>query len=220
MKLKKKQMRVMFLMMLSLFAYSIWLSYSSDQMLSNEDFIRFHVVANSNSQQDQALKLTVRDGLLDTINEGLAAETMATADQKQGKISLDLEKSKEYIEKNLTEIEKVAEVIISKEGYDYPVTADLAVTWIPEKTYGNTTFPAGNYQALNVTIGEGAGQNWWCVLFPPLCLIGLEESGAQAGMEDIYKDAILGEKYRALMDNSEQPKTLQLKFKTLEILNK
>lgn len=220
MKLKKKQMRVMFLMMLSLFAYSIWLSYSSDQMLSNEDFIRFHVVANSNSQQDQALKLIVRDGLLDTINEGLAAETMAAADQKQGKISLDLEKSKEYIEKNLTEIERVAEVIISKEGYDYPVTADLAVTWIPEKTYGNTTFPAGNYQALNVTIGEGAGQNWWCVLFPPLCLIGLEESGAQAGMEDIYKDAILGEKYRVLIDDLEQPKTLQLKFKTLEIFNK
>jgi stage II sporulation protein R len=220
MRLKKKQLRVLFLMLLSLFAYSTWVAYSTTDLLSNEDFIRFHVIANSDSSEDQALKLIVRDALLDTINEGLAAETMAMAKPNQEKVSLDIDKSKDYIQENLPEIERVAKAVVSSEGYDYPVKADLGITWIPEKTYGSTVFPAGNYEALNVTIGDGGGQNWWCVLFPPLCLIGVEAPGEEAGIQEIYKDVLLDQKYRVLWEQSEQPKPLQLKFKTLELFQK
>lgn len=220
MKLKKKQLRLLFLMLLSLFAYSTWLTYSSGQMLSNEDFIRFHVIANSDSKADQDLKLLVRDELLKTINTGLAEETMAMAEAGQESVSLTIEESREYIENNLPQIEEAAESVITREGYDYPVEADLAVTFIPEKTYGNLTFPAGNYEALNVTIGEGDGHNWWCVLFPPLCLIGVEPPGEGGNMEDFYKEAILDEKYRALLEETDHPKTLKLKFKVLELLEK
>lgn len=220
MRLKKRQLRVLFLMLLSLFAYSTWLTYDSSQMLSNVDFIRFHVIANSDTVEDQELKLLVRDGLLKTINEGLAEETMARADTDQDRVYLTIEESKDYIQMNIPEIEKTAEAIIAEEGYDYSVEAKLAATFIPQKTYGNITFPAGNYEALNVTIGDGDGQNWWCVLFPPLCLIGLDPPEEGMEMEDIYQDAVLDPKYRTLLEDSDKPKTLQLKFKVLELLEK
>ncbi|MDD2215808.1 MAG: stage II sporulation protein R [Eubacteriales bacterium] len=205
--LKRKQIRAVLLIIISVFAYNIWVSHKGE-LLSNEDFIRFHVIANSNSKADQALKLKVRDGLLEHISEGLVTETLATVDKNQTKASLDIEKTRTYIEKNLEYIESTAEAIVAEEGYPYPVKADLGVSWIPEKTYGNLTFPAGNYQALNVIIGEGNGENWWCVLFPPLCLIGTEEN------------AILDKKYQELLDSSKEPKTIQLKFKTLELIKK
>ncbi|MGI6727160.1 MAG: stage II sporulation protein R [Anaerovoracaceae bacterium] len=215
MKLKKKQMGLLFLMLLSLFVYTTWSVYSSEYLLSNEDFLRFHVIANSDTNMDQALKLKVRDGLLDIINKDLATETMVASELTQKETSLDIEKTKEYIENNLVKIEKTAERIIVEEGYDYPVKAKLGETWIPKKTYGNITFPAGNYQALNVVIGEGGGQNWWCVLFPPLCLIGLEDPEK----EELYKESVLDEKYKVLLE-SKEPKTLKLKFKTLDLIKK
>lgn len=218
MKLKKKQIGILFLMLLSLFAYSTWVTYSSSQMLSNEDFIRLHVIANSDSEQDQELKLLVRDGLLNSINSGLVAETMAMANKNQDRVSLDLEKTREYIRENLYEIERTAAAIVTSNDYNYPVNAKYTVTWIPKKTYGEITFPAGNYEALNVTIGEGSGQNWWCVLFPPLCLIDSENPESDAVYEEIYKEILMDKKYRDLLENKEHPRTLQLKFKTLEML--
>lgn len=216
-KLRNKQIGLMFFILSSLFVYSCFMSGDSAQVLSNEDFIRFHVVANSNSPEDQELKLLVRDELLKCINEGLAAETMAIAGSEQSKVALDIDRSKEFIEENLTELEKEARVILSREGFNYPVKANLDVAWIPQKTYGNLTFPAGNYNALTVTIGEGQGENWWCVLFPPLCLIGLDPEG-DGEMEDLYREAILDDKYSVLLEESEEPKTLKLEFKVLELL--
>ncbi len=152
--------------------------------MSNDDFIRFHVIANSDSQEDQQLKLKVRDGVLAEINSELVQETMAqeidifqtsgtaidreeNEEVSQTRVSLDLEQSRSYILDNLSEIEETAEQIIRENGFDYSAEAELGVKWIPQKTYGNLIFPSGNYEALNITIGEGKGQNWWCVLFPP-----------------------------------------------------
>ena len=218
MKLKKRQLRLLLFMMLVMFTYVTWLTYTPSQVLSNEDFIRFHVIANSDSKEDQDLKLLVRDELLLTINEGLAEETMAMTDPGTEKATLSIEQSREYIASNLTEIEEAAEAVILEMGYAYPVKAKLAPTFIPAKTYGNLTFPAGNYEALNVTIGEGQGQNWWCVLFPPLCLIGLEPPKNGANIEELYGEAILDEKYQDLLENPEHPRTLKLKFKVLEMM--
>lgn len=167
------------------------------EALSNTDFLRFHVIANSNTVEDQELKLKVRDRLLKEIN-------IALPDNKKNK-KLGLGESRKFVKDNLNLIEKTAKEVIAENGYEYKVKAELGVRWIPEKTYDNVTFPAGNYEALTVSIGEAKGENWWCVLFPPLCLIGTED------MEG---------KYEPLSASDGKPVKLEIKFKTLELLEK
>lgn len=235
--IRKRQIRVLFLVLLCIFVYTTWTVYSSQSKLSNDDFIRFHVIANSDSVEDQELKLKVRDGILAKINSELVQEAMAQHDvdrkaeaanpvsvreEEQKTVGLDLEASRQYINENLAAIEEVAEGIIKQNGYDYSVNAELGVKWIPKKTYGDITFPAGNYEALNITIGEGKGQNWWCVLFPPLCLIGVEspeEDEIAKEAQEIYKDILIDKKYDPLKTETGKPTTLKLKFKTLELID-
>lgn len=238
--IRNRQIKLMFLVLLCLVVYTSWNVYSSSKnSLSNDDFIRFHVIANSNTEEDQALKLKVRDGVLAKINSELVQEAMArhnlaqqslrgepenSAENKgnESTVGLDISESRSYIEDNLREIEKVADRIIRENGYEYKVAANLGVKWIPEKTYGDITFPAGNYEALHITIGEGEGENWWCVLFPPLCLIGLEAPENEEAVEEaqeIYKDIMLNKRYEPLVEERQKPTTLKLRFKTLELID-
>mgnify|MGYP000948649300 CR=1 FL=1 len=237
--LRRKQLGILMFLLICILLYSTWVIINNQDGLSNEDFIRFHVVANSDSAEDQALKLKVRDGILAKINNELVRETMAaelTAFQTSGsaainrteeeggpvRVSLDLETSREYIRNNLSEIEAAAERIIRENGYQYPVKAELGVKWIPQKAYGDIVFPSGNYETLHITIGEGKGENWWCVLFPPLCLIGAEpaeEDELAEDVQEIYKEILLDEKYDPLTREREKPATLKLKFKTLELID-
>lgn len=237
--LRRKQLKILMFLLICILLYSTWTIISSRNELSNDDFIRFHVVANSDSEEDQALKLKVRDGVLAKINNELVRETMAeelVAFQTSGaavmsrtseegspvRVSLDLEKSRKYIRDNLSEIEAAAEHIIRENGYQYPVKAELGVKWIPRKSYGDVVFPSGNYEALNIIIGEGNGENWWCVLFPPLCLIGAEsdeEDELAEDVQEIYKEILLDKKYDPLTEEREKPATLKLKFKTLELID-
>ncbi len=237
--LRKKQLRILFFLLICILLYSTWAIASNQSKLSNEDFIRFHVIANSDSKEDQALKLKVRDGILAKINNELVKEAMAQdlasfqasgaavmnraeTGVRETRISLGLEESRKYIQDNLTEIETTAERIIQENGYDYPVKAELGISWIPQKAYGDVIFPSGNYEALNITIGSGKGQNWWCVLFPPLCLIGAEppeDKELEEEAKEIYKDILLSEKYQPLTEEREKPTTLKLKFKTLELVD-
>lgn len=242
MKLKKKELKLLFLIALAVFGYCSWVLQIKEAQaggsLSNDDFIRFHVIANSDSAEDQALKLKVRDGLLAAINEDMAVEAQGKASGNEP-VSLDIDSSREYIRGHLAKIERTARTIIRENGYDYGVKANLGVRWIPEKTYGNLTFPAGNYQALNVTIGSGDGQNWWCVLFPPLCLIDPDSpqsaaeaydamdaaevfSQAGANVDGFYSQALLDGKYKELMKAAEgkDQTTVKLKFKSAELLNR
>ena len=237
--LGKKQLRILFFLLVCILLYTTWTIVSSQSKLSNEDFIRFHVIANSDSEEDQQLKLKVRDAVLAKINSELVEEAMSQelvafqnsstavmsrvdGENSQARVSLDLEESRKYIQENLPEIEKTAAKVIRENGYDYSVKADLGVKWIPQKSYGNVIFPSGNYEALNITIGEGKGQNWWCVLFPPLCLIGAEapeDDEAAQEAQEIYKDILLDAKYEPLTAEREEPTTLKLKFKTLELID-
>lgn len=237
--LRRKQLRALFFLLICVVLYSTWTIISSQNKLSNDDFIRFHVIANSDAREDQELKLKVRDGVLAKINSELVREAMAQelsdfqtagagamsraeGEPESARVSLDLEQSRKYIQENLAEIEKAAARIVAENGYDYPVKAELGVRWIPQKSYGNVIFPSGNYEALNITIGSGKGQNWWCVLFPPLCLIGAEPSDDENVAEEaqeLYKDVLLNEKYKPLTEKNEKPTTLKLKFKTLELID-
>lgn len=124
--------------------------------------LRLHVLANSDSQADQALKLKVRDRIL-TESAGM----------------LDGVESRDGAEKAVAEkvpqLLRAAEDEVKKQGYDYPVRLELTKMYFTTRQYGNVTLPAGNYDALRVTIGTGNGHNWWCVLFPPLCLPAAED---------------------------------------------
>ena len=205
------------LAVMAAFVFCAGMTYRCNNTFSNEDFIRFHVIANSDSKEDQELKLKVRDRLVDIVNEDLKREAVRLSDGDGGTAQLDIEETRKYILEHIGEIEASAGEIVRKEGYDYPVQAQLGVRFIPEKSYGSLTFPAGNYEALNITIGEGKGQNWWCVLYPPLCLIDVEHDKEDA--DEVLKDAVMQGKYSKLYDAAHGKKTtsLKLRFKTLEL---
>lgn len=208
------------LAVLAAFVFCAGMTYRCSNTFSNEDFIRFHVIANSDSEEDQALKLKVRDRLIEVVNEELKREAVRLSDGNGQTAQLDIEETRTYILEHIGEIESEAGKIIREEGYDYPVRAQLGVRFIPEKAYGSLTFPAGNYEALNITIGEGKGQNWWCVLYPPLCLIDAKQNKEEA--DQVLRDAVMQGKYSQLYDAAHGKKTtsLKLRFKTLELLEK
>lgn len=121
--------------------------------------LRFHVLANSDSTADQAVKEKVRDAV------GTYLQPMLDDAES-------LEETKQIVQENLQRIIRVSERTLRENGYNYPVTAQITRTGFPEKTYGSYTFPKGKYEALQITIGEGAGKNWWCVLYPNMCFKG------------------------------------------------
>lgn len=137
-----------------------WTKSKKDEMqeeLAKEVF-RFHVLANSDSQEDQALKMKVKEAIITYMERELPD-------------SDSVEMTKRWAQQNLKHIEEVAEAIIAEEGYTYSANAKVTTCEFPDKTYGDITFPAGEYEALRVEIGDGKGQNWWCVLYPNLCFI-------------------------------------------------
>ena len=118
--------------------------------------VRLHVLANSDSEEDQALKLQVRDVVLDR------AEALLSRSE-------DRQEAEALLRGNLLEFEQLAEAVVHQAGYGYPVTVELEDTRFPTREYDGFTLPAGQYLALRVLIGAADGQNWWCVVFPPLC---------------------------------------------------
>ena len=146
--------------------------------------VRLHVLANSDSEEDQALKLKVRDRVLERAAELL--EDSGDRDEAEARLT-----------EALPELEGLAAAEIAANGYDYPVTARLEETSFTTREYDGFTLPAGKYLALRVVIGEGAGQNWWCVVFPPLCLGSVSETTAEtaasAGFSEDEISLITGE---------------------------
>lgn len=142
-----------------------WLGQEQRELA--DSVIRFHVIANSDSEADQALKLAVRDRVLEE------AQDLYPEDAT-------LEEAQAALEGHLNALAAAGRTVVEDEGYDYPVTAQLTDCWFPTKEYEGFALPAGNYTALRVTIGEGKGQNWWCVAFPPLCLGAASETVDQA----------------------------------------
>ena len=166
-----------------------------------DDVIRLHVLANSDSDEDQALKLKVRDGVLEKVSELLDGCT-------------DKEKALEVLsrEESQREIEKAAAEVIASEGYDYSVAVSLGEEEYPRRTYDSLCFPSGAYTSLRVQIGESEGKNWWCVLFPRLCL-----GAATKGTEDAFVEAgFTPDQYKIVTDTDEPE--YEIRFKILEII--
>ena len=194
-KLKRWELALMFGILVAVVAGS-WLGREQRELA--DSVIRFHVIANSDSEADQALKLAVRDRVLEEA-EGLYPEG-ATLEQAQA-----------ALEGHLNTLAAAGRAVVEEQGYDYPVSARLEDCWFPTKEYEDFALPAGNYTALRVTIGEGKGQNWWCVAFPPLCLGAASETVDQA-LEAGYFTPDQG---ALVTGDGEQ---YVLKFKAMELL--
>ena len=123
-----------------------------------KEVFRFHVLANSDSDEDQALKMQVKEAVIAYMKEEIPD-------------SDSVETTKEWARNHLDAIVNLAKAVIREEGYDYPVIAEVTTCDFPDKTYGDITFPSGEYEALRIEIGDAKGQNWWCVLYPNLCFI-------------------------------------------------
>ncbi|MGI9859921.1 stage II sporulation protein R [Moorella naiadis] len=139
---------------------STWQQREAIPAYNSHNLIRLHVIANSDTPGDQELKRHVRDAVLARVGENLA---------RAG----DITTARQLVSTNLAAITAAAEDQIQREGRSYPVQAEFGDFDFPTRAYGNTVLPAGEYEAVRVVIGSGQGQNWWCVLFPPLCLVDI-----------------------------------------------
>lgn len=164
--------------------------------------IRLHVLANSNSAADQELKLKVRDRILAEMGECFSHTAR-------------LEQARDMVCENMDEIARIAREEVMANGYDYPVTVSLGTSDFPTKAYGNVTLPAGTYEALKVEIGESAGQNWWCVLFPPLCFVDATTAELPEESRRILEDSLGEEGYALVTQSDELP--VEVRFKAYEL---
>lgn len=158
-----------------------------------EDTVRLHILANSDTEKDQALKLAVRDAVLEEFSAELSGSGSKEAAEKR-------------IRALLPEIKALAERVIKERGYTYGVRVKVGEEWYSTREYEDFTLPAGMYTSLVIEIGEADGRNWWCVMYPPLCLGASVEDAAAA-----YSD----EEIRLIRNEG-----VQVKFKALELISK
>lgn len=163
--------------------------------------LRFHVLANSDSREDQALKLAVRDAV-----GAEMAEVLAGAG--------DRETCEKIINANLNRIKATAERVVEEWGLDYEVEAALEEVDFPVKTYGDYTFPAGKYEALRVVIGEGEGHNWWCVMYPNMCFSGSVYEVVDEETEGKLREVLDEEEYETVLSSGDY----EVRLKCLDFL--
>lgn len=189
----KKILTVLITLTLLITTLAVLPVHGESEIYSN--VLRLHVIANSDSEDDQNLKLLVRDAVL--------AEAQILLCEVY-----DRAKAEETVMQNIEILRSVAERTVLDNGYDYPVAIELGKEEYPTKNYESCCFPAGEYTSLRILIGEAAGQNWWCVLFPPLCLSAATDADAFASV------GITDGQYQIITEN-ENPK-YKIRFKILE----
>ena len=171
-----------------------------------DKLIRFHVLANSDSDEDQELKLKVRDEIIKYLQPML----------KQSK---SLEQSEQIILSESENIKNIGENIIKENGYTYEVEVKLEYNNFPAKQYSNIVLPAGEYKALRILIGEAKGKNWWCVMFPPLCFVDENNGVIDKETDEKLRSVLTEEEYNLIAeDNIEKTKDVKMKFKIVEII--
>ena len=167
------------------FAAGLFFSPAAAAGRIEDKVLRLHVIANSDSEEDQALKLKVRDQVLATLKPLLENAE-------------DRSSSEAIVRAHLSEVEAAARETAWQEKPGENVHAELTNTRFPEKTYGDCTFPAGNYDALRITIGEAKGKNWWCVLFPSLCFVDTVHGVVPEESKELLKNVLTEEEYESL----------------------
>ncbi len=181
-------------------------SYSEDVNSGlSQNLLRLHVIANSDSPEDQQLKRDVRDVILDYM-------------KKELKDFETVEDAKSQVNNNLDKIKILAEDEIRRQNKAYSVKVMLGNFPFPTKMYGDITLPAGNYEALRVVIGEGEGQNWWCVMFPPLCFVDATHGTIPDSVKEDLRNVLTKEEYSIVASADEEDEIpIEIKFKVVEI---
>ena len=189
-----------FLLFIYIFICAHSYVYAVSNNLSNAVF-RLHVLANSDSEEDQALKLKVRDSLLNYMNN-----ICSNCSTKSEAISLVNEHKQEF--------QQIAENTIFENGYNYPVEINIGNFYFPTKNYGDISLPAGSYDALRVEIGKANGKNWWCVMFPSLCFIDVSSGIVDDEAKENLEENLEQESYSLISDKNNSE--IKLKFKLIE----
>jgi len=158
------------------------------------EILRFHVLANSNSPEDQALKLEVKDLLLETIRSNLTEQFSGSCSGSPTRDQVI-----RSVNENKAMLEQCARTYLEEQGYDYPVDIRLETCEFPQKTYGDMTFPAGTYEAVRVFIGEGKGENFWCVLYPALCYLDSTYAVVPDSSKEVLQSVLAEDDFAALM---------------------
>lgn len=209
---KKNKIIAILLITLSIFTNTIYLkngaisandAIAETESTYKEKLIRFHVLANSDSLADQELKLKVRDQVIESMNDKFKA-------------SSSIEETRTIVLENIEAMKNTALEVIEAEGKNYPVEIKLEPHNFPTKTYGNFTLPAGEYEAVRILIGEAKGENWWCVMFPPLCFVDTNNAIVDSETDQTMKKHLTQEEYNEISTQGEKGDKIVLKSIVLE----
>jgi len=165
-------------MLCALAAGLVWMwMLLRDRNALRRELVRFHVVANSDSEEDQSVKLRVRDAVMENLGREMEGIT-------------DVEAAERYLRKNLPRIEEIVNETLQSLGVDMEAGVRLCEETFPRRVYDTFTLPAGVYKALRITIGEGNGKNWWCVVFPEFCMGAVSTSFSQVAVGAGFSEAL------------------------------
>jgi stage II sporulation protein R len=165
--------------------------------------IRLRILANSDTAEDQHVKHLVRDAVVQEIKSWVHRPKT-------------IEEARKQIKAHLPKFQQIAEQVVRKHGYSYPVKVDFGQVPFPTKVYGNHVYPAGNYEAVRITLGEGKGGNWWCVLFPPLCFIDMGTGEAIPEQKTTMLSASLATDRPVVLKQPKEKETVEVRFFLLD----
>ena len=208
----KKKLNFILILTILIFLYIVLLSFNYSQAISynlSDSVFRLHIIANSDSSADQELKLKVRDNIIEYMN----TLTSSSSDKKDV-ISM--------VNNHLDSFKEIALNTIKENGYNYDVNIEIGNFHFPTKSYGDISFPAGNYDALKIEIGDAIGQNWWCVLFPPLCFVNSSTGVVPDDSKNTLKENINSESYEIISEgnnSNDNTSDIKIKFKIIEFFN-
>ena len=199
-------MKKYFILLIVSILFLLLSAYSYVNAVSNnlaDSVFRLHVIANSDSKEDQDLKYIVRDSLIEYMNT-------LTNDMNSKEEVIKIAKA------HLEEFKEIAQNVVKENGYNYEVNVEIGNFSFPTKTYGDISFPAGFYDALKVEIGKAEGQNWWCVMFPPLCFVDVTSEVVPEESKENLEENLGTEEYELISD-TDNNSIFNIKFKIIEL---
>ena len=204
--MKKLKIIITLIFLFAIFVFTCAYSYVSaiSDNLYNSIF-RLHVIANSDSEEDQNLKYIVRDNLINYMNDN--CKNLSSKDEVI-----------KYAQSHLDQIKQIAENTVKESGFNYPVQVEIGTFEFPTKQYGDISFPAGFYDALRVKIGESSGRNWWCVMFPPLCFVDTTTGIVPDSSKEELQENLSDENYMIVSESDNS--SVAFKFKIVELFEK
>lgn len=202
----KKYFVTLFIFIFSFASFSL-LSSNYKKVVAEDlskSVVRFHVRANSDSISDQQLKMKVKDAVVNHLDKSMTSTRNA-------------DDALSYLKAEKDNITDIARRVVVENGYNYQITASIGNSNFPDRSYGDVTFPAGEYNSFIIEIGSGKGHNWWCVLYPPLCFVDASTGILPEESKSSLKDSLSSSEYNYVSENSNEE--IQVRFKYFSFLN-